>query len=101
MCASYNQNGTVTDATEVCSITEMATFDMWTTVCGIDGDSFDTPSDFIANPSLSNTCIQVDSRNDCVRYSVTFSWDIKIAKGSPEADERTNTNNYNMIVEVN
>jgi len=103
MCASYNINGTTTDigSSENCSSTNMAAYDMWTTVCSLDSNSFDTPSDFIANPSLNNTCLERDSRNDCIRYSITFNWDIKISRGSPDASQRTNTNSYNMIVEVN
>lgn len=101
MCASYNINGLVTSSVVNCDPDVMAAYDTWTTVCGLDSDSFDTPSDFIANPNLNTLCEQRDIDNDCVRYNITLTWDTKLAKGSDTANERTNTNDYTMTVEVN
>jgi type IV pilus modification protein PilV len=107
LCASYNSTGTSSSAgvsTEIlvdCSPEDMAAYDTWTTVCGFDNNSYDTPSDFIANPRLSNTCTITADNNDCEQYSVSFTWDTRLKKGSADAALRTNTNNYSMIIEVN
>ncbi len=101
MCASFNINGLITSSVENCDSNVMAAYDSWTSVCGLDSDSFDTPSDFIANPNLNSLCEQRDTDNECVRYNITLTWDTKLARGSDTASERTNTNNYSMTVEVN
>jgi type IV pilus modification protein PilV len=102
ICASYNINGDITDVTDNCTSDAMAAYDTWISVCGLDSDNFDTPSDFIANPELNNVClIRESDSNDCVRYSITLSWHTKLKKGSDNADDRTNTNDFTMIVEVN
>lgn len=101
MCASFNIGGLVTNEIDACSTDVMAAYDTWTTVCGLDNTSFDTPSDFIANPVLNSACEQRDIDNNCVRYNITLTWDTKIAKGSVDENDRTNTNDYTMTVEVN
>jgi len=101
MCASYNNNGTNTEVTATCSPDVMAAYDSWITVCGLDNTAFDTPSDFIVNPSLNSTCSLRDASNSCIQYNITFSWDTKLKKGNTDSTLRTNTNDYTMIVEVN
>jgi type IV pilus modification protein PilV len=101
LCASYNLAGVYSEVTQDCSATELAAFDSWSTVCGLDNTVFDTPSDFIVNPILSSECIQLDARNECVQYNITLTWDIKLTKGAELAANRNNTNSFNMIVEVN
>jgi hypothetical protein len=77
LCASYNLAGTYKEVTLACSTNDLAAFDSWSTVCGLDNTIFDTPSDFIVNPILVSECIQVDAQNECVQYSITLTWDIK------------------------
>ena len=84
-----------------CNSSDMATYDSWVTVCGFDSTVFDAPADFVVNPVLNSECTLTNSRNECVQYTVDLQWDTKLAKESAVAEERTNTNNYSMVVEVN
>jgi len=103
MCAAHNNAGNSTSSDLVaCSNSQMATFDIWITVCGISDDILDSPSDFIANPILTSTCPIVDAvTNECILYNVDLSWSVKLTTGSATASERTNTNNYSLAVELN
>lgn len=88
-----------TDA-EVCDSTQMATFDTWITICGMDDDSFDTPADFIVNPVLTSSC-ESGTPGNCVQYLVNLQWNTKLITESDISGERVNTNNYSMVMEVN
>jgi type IV pilus modification protein PilV len=103
MCASYNNDGNNIEVVASCSADDMAIYDSWITVCELDDLRFDTPSDFIANPILNSNCEITDASNNCVQYSVTFTWDTKLTKGGNAADlgVRTNTNDISILVEVN
>lgn len=86
---------------QACSAGDMATYDSWISVCGFDPQTFDSPADFVVNPTLSSSCTLIDSRNDCVQYTVNLEWDTKLATESETAAERINRNNYTMVVEIN
>jgi type IV pilus modification protein PilV len=111
MCASHRINNAYQDGDTDCSTTDMATYDNWITVCSlevsiIDEDEpdnliFDSPSDFLSNPVLTNTCLIPGELGGCVKYLVDLTWNTKLKKGSTQVAERTNTNNYSMIIEVN
>ncbi len=100
--------GTVKVDADICSKQEMATYDKWTTVCGLTSDVYDSSADFILNPVLASTCslTHTGSRSstketgkiDCVQYDVSLTWDIKI---NNDSSNTTNTNTYSLVVEVN
>lgn len=91
-----------------CSPAQMALFDQWITVCGLDSSVYDSSADFISNPKLTSTCTRTSVRSssgsglpDCVQYHVSLSWETKIKQGSDIESERTYKNDYSMIVELN
>jgi type IV pilus modification protein PilV len=107
ICAEYYTNGAEVPA-QNCDATQMATFDKFIAVCGISPDAFDSASDFILNPTLLSTCINKINRQstgaavqDCVQYSITLTWDTRIAKTSAEAAERIQKNSFTTTVELN
>ncbi len=107
ICADTFIGGTKQNAA-TCNDIQMATFDKWITVCGLQDSIYDSPSDFISNPVLSSSCtlnstrVSTDSGSvDCIRYNVQLTWDTRIKKGSATASERINKNTYSTIVELN
>lgn len=103
MCAAYFDTGISTSAnTNDCTATEMATYDKWITVCSIHDGVFDSPSDFMVSPALTSTCSLSDiTTGECIQYNIQLDWVTKLTKGSTIEAERTNSNSYSMIVEVN
>ncbi len=114
ICAAYFDGNAKVAAN--CTETPMATFDKWITVCGIEpaldptatgydieDTVYDSPSKFIINPVLTSVCtLQHATRvstssgtPDCIQYSVTLSWNTRIADGG------VGSNSYNMVVELN
>ncbi len=112
ICAEYFEENAVVPAA-VCGATEMADFDKWVTVCGLNDESrsarfYDSPSDFVVNPVLSSTCDLNSARvststgtPDCVQYRVELTWDTRITKGSTDSTMRIQKNDYSLVVEVN
>jgi len=106
ICAEYFKDGAEVSA-DTCNPTQMATFDVWTTVCGINPGIYDSASDFITDPLLTSTCtFQGRSRanpgqQDCVQYSINLNWSTRLNVSSPVAEERIQKNNYSLVVEVN
>lgn len=114
ICADTFQGGAEISA-ENCAINpnepgvnKMAEYDNWISTCGNSSTVYDSASDFIVNPELSSACTQFSNRvssnsglQDCVQYLVTLKWQTKIAKGSNDAAERINENEYSMVVEFN
>ena len=113
-CAETFQEG-IEVAADDCSFdrntpneNKMATFDNWISTCGLNPNSFDSPSDFVVNPKLTSICTTtIDRRsnysgqNDCVEYLVTLKWQTRIKKSSSTASERIQENEYSMVVRVN
>lgn len=114
MCADYNNGNRMPSAT--CNSQEMATYDRWISVCGIDKSDvedednlfFSSPSDFILNPILTVTCTNTSTRvstytglPDCVQYFIELEWDTKLQQGAPDEDDRTYKSQYSMVVELN
>ncbi len=106
ICADYYDNGLINAAT--CNASEMAVFDKWISVCGLNNDIYDSPSDFVVNPVLQSTCTLTSARvstgtglPDCVRYNIELEWDTRTVKSSTNASERVQKNTYTTIVEVN
>jgi type IV pilus modification protein PilV len=106
MCAEIYQNGAEVPAQNCTNSSDMATFDNWISTCGLNEDIYDSASDFIVNPQLTSVCTNTIARvstdtnqPDCIQYQVNLTWDTKITKGSTDVNERTNTNNFSMIVE--
>jgi type IV pilus modification protein PilV len=115
ICAETYQDGAEV-AASTCANTDaktnaaspMASFDNWITTCGLNTTIYDSASDFVVNPELTSTCTSTSPRENrltfsasCVQYQVTLTWDTKIKKGSTDENERTNKNNFSMIVEFN
>lgn len=101
MCSAYSNNSISTSGnTPECTSAEMAVSDIWLTVCGIDDDIKDSPSEFIVQPTLISECTIPDAEG-CLQYNITLNWLTKLPKGSSVASERTSTNSFSIIVEVN
>lgn len=107
VCAEYFEGGAEVPAVE-CSTQEMAVFDQWITVCGLDDDVLDSAADFIANPQLTSTCTMTTPRvstisgaPDCVQYRVELQWDTKVKQAGDSDAERVYQNDYSMVVELN
>jgi len=107
ICAEYYEGGNEVAAAS-CSYQEMAIFDQWITVCGMDDAVFDSAADFILNPELTSTCTKTTDRistttgkPDCVQYHVNLKWNTKVKQGGDTDQERSYQNNYSMIVELN
>ncbi len=90
------------------SLAQMATYDKWITTCGISDTIYDSPADFVTNPQLTSECTQLSARAssynfqpDCIQYRVTLNWQSKHTQGAINEDDRTNINEYSMIVEFN
>ncbi|MFT6153633.1 MAG: type IV pilus modification protein PilV [Bermanella sp.] len=105
MCAAHfieDDDKSTSNTIADCDSNEMATFDKWITACDINDEIYDSPSDFIANPVLLSTCTLTEIVTDlCYQYQVQLTWDTTLVKGSSVAAERTNTNSYSIVVEVN
>ena len=106
MCADHRMNGTFGPA-DVCDPTQMAAYDIWVTMCGLQDNIFDSASDFLINPVLNSGCILYISRqgaegstNDCVRYNVELNWETKRRQGGDSDKERIYAQSYNVIVEL-
>ena len=101
ICSAYSINSISTSGnTPECTSTEMAISDIWQTVCGIDEDIKDSPSEFMVQPTLISACTIPDVDN-CLQYNVSLNWLTKLPKGSSVAAERTSTNSFSIVVEVN
>ncbi len=107
ICADSFINGIKVNSA-ICDEVQMAEFDKWITVCGLQDSVYDSGSDFIINPVLSSLCTLNSTRvsstsglPDCIRYNVQLTWDTKIKKGSADVAERLNKNTYSAIVELN
>jgi type IV pilus modification protein PilV len=96
MCAAHNNI-----ASGNCNSSQMAQYDKWITVCGVSASTIDSPTDFLASPSLSSECTLRDARNDCVQYLLDLQWNTKLLTETSDASKRVRTNNYSMILEVN
>ncbi|NVK38521.1 MAG: type IV pilus modification protein PilV [Gammaproteobacteria bacterium] len=90
------------------TVNTMATFDNWISTCGLSTTIYDSPSDFVINPQLTSVCTATSTRAstytkqpDCTQYQVTLTWQTKLNKESKTEEERTNQNEYSMIVEFN
>jgi len=108
MCSEIYKDGAEVAAENCTSSSDMATFDNWISTCGLSTDVYDSASDFIVNPQLTSVCTGTSTRvstdtnqPDCIQYQVTLTWDTKITKGSSDKTERTNTNDFSMVVEFN
>ncbi len=99
-------SGTKVAAT-VCTPTEMAAYDVWITVCGINSSIFDSPSDFMIDPQVTSQCtFEGRSRinpgtDDCVQYTVNLNWKTRLRRTGDDEAERIHENNYSTVVEVN
>jgi type IV pilus modification protein PilV len=107
ICVETYQDGAEVSA-QVCNTTQMANFDNWITTCGLNTTIYDSASDFIVNPTLQSTCTDTSPRQSqitfqpsCIQYEVILTWDTKIKKGSSEGSERTNQNDFSIIVGLN
>ena len=107
MCADHRDGNSETSASS-CTASQMANYDRWITVCGIDEDTMDSSSEFIINPQLTASCTLTDTRvstssgqPDCVQYDVTLTWGTRLQQSGDSAAERTNQSSYNMVVELN
>jgi len=87
---------------------KMAEFDNWISTCGLNTDTYDSPSDFVVNPQLTSECSNTDTRstnytgnNDCIEYLVTLKWQTKNTNVSSLESERIQENEYSMVVRVN
>ncbi|MEY8204336.1 MAG: prepilin-type N-terminal cleavage/methylation domain-containing protein [Bermanella sp.] len=107
VCAEYYKSGAEVAAQD-CKPTQMATFDKWITVCGLNSDISDSSADFMVNPKLTSQCVgtydpgrNTKGTTDCVQYEVTLGWDIRIAKVSDEAAERIHKEVMTTVVEIN
>ena len=106
ICADYNTASNKVES-NVCTSTQMSTFDRWISVCGMTSNAgvdtaskvFDSPAEFVINPVLTSTCTL--TQGDCVQYNVTLTWQTRIAKSSAESAERINENTYSMLLELN
>ena len=100
-------SGGTTVAASICTPTQMAAYDVWITVCGINSGVYDSPSDFMIDPRITAQCtFQGRSRitpgtQDCVQYTINLNWSTRLRQGSADADERIHRNNYSTVVEVN
>jgi type IV pilus modification protein PilV len=129
MCSDYINNANQSAASDTCNPAEMATYDLWVTICGIsdaisitvpgpigpDGpepDSeyflYDSPSDFILNPVLNIDCTNTIARAststglpDCVQYFIDLTWSTKLQQGAATADDRVFQSRYSMVLELN
>jgi type IV pilus modification protein PilV len=129
MCSDYINNANASQASATCDAAEMATFDLWVTICGIsdeisitvpgaigpggpEPDSeyflYDSPSDFILNPVLNIDCTNTIARvststaqPDCVQYFIGLTWDTKLQQGAATADDRVFQSQYSMVLELN
>lgn len=86
---------------EACTSSQMASYDNWITICGLDNNSFDTPADFVVNPILESACTRKNGRQECIQYTIDLQWNTKLTTESSNAGERVNTNKYSMVMEVN
>jgi type IV pilus modification protein PilV len=107
VCVEHFKDGAEVAAVN-CTPPQMAAFDTFLTVCGISPEIFDSASDFMLNPTLLSRCSNKINRQstgaavqDCVQYSITLTWDTRIAKTSAEAAERIQENSFTTVVELN
>lgn len=89
---------------QFCSAGEMATFDNWITVCGIDNDVIDSASEAVKDPQLVSTCIHREPRGknpqgDCIKYNVTLTWQAQVEQS--QAGKMTQQMSYSQVVELN
>lgn len=106
MCSDYINNGVRQDAS-ICTPTQMATFDIYITMCGFDpvpanpdDKIFDSPAEFIVKPQLTSSC-DLSVGLNCVQYTVDLKWTSRITKGAANAAERINENNFTTVIELN
>ncbi len=107
MCADYISSGTKVNA-DTCLPEQMAIFDKWITVCGLEPSVYDSSADFIVNPQIESTCTLTHSGGrssneetgaiDCVQYDVSLTWDIRVNNSSSNTGS---SNTYSLVVEVN
>jgi len=101
MCADYWDGSYIPAST--CEPAEMAAYDVWITVCGLDTNVYDSPADFLINPEINSSCILEISRggrNQCVRYNVELTWETRRRQAAASADERNYSQSYSTIVEL-
>lgn len=103
ICSDIFKEGSKVSATQ-CTATQMAVFDNWITVCGINSDAIDNASEKVRDPKLSATCIyeqdrDADGDSDCLKYEVTFKWksQVKQSNGTLMTQEME----YGQVVEIN
>ena len=107
MCADHRVNGSLVPADLCNNPRQMAEYDIWITVCGMSDNIYDSPSDFLINPEINSNCILTIARQgadgsagDCVRYNVELSWETRQRQAAESADDRSYSNSYSMVVEV-
>jgi len=108
MCAEYIDRSGDPKPAATCSPLDMATFDVWVTMCGFDDPTetnpakkiFDSPAEFVSNPTLTSTCGATNTP-PCVQYTIELTWNTKVTQGAAAADDRINQQTYNMVVELN
>lgn len=113
ICADHIQNGNKVNAVACDSAPapgaegiQMATFDIWVTMCGFDSpptpsdNIFDSPAEFLINPELTSSC-DLAAGGECFQYTVNLKWDSRLAKGGVNAVDRIKENNFSMVVELN
>ncbi len=107
MCADYTTSLDARTAAASCTASQMAAYDTWITMCGLDKEQLDSPADFLVNSQLTSTCSLVhasrstdsnSSTRDCIQYTVGITWDIRDNK---DASNVTNTKTYSLVVELN
>lgn len=114
LCAETYKDGAEVAASD-CRIDEaaqgvnkMATFDKWISTCGLSPSIYDSPSDFILNPTLTATCTRTSVRasnytgnDDCIQYLVSLKWQTRLTQGADTEEERINESEYTMVVGFN
>lgn len=105
ICADHTTGESYIPAA-ACSDTEMAAFDIWSSICGFDTPStiktFDNPAEFLIEPELTSNCVAFNNDGvTCMEYNVLLSWTTRLIQGSETPANRNYQNTYSMNVEFN
>ena len=105
ICSDIFKEGNKINASQ-CTPKQMALFDNWITVCGINSDAIDNASEMVKDPKLLATCISdttPDRNNDgdpgCLKYEITFKWKSQVKQS--DGNVMTQEMEYGQIVEIN
>lgn len=109
VCATYTNGG---DTVSECDAAQMATFDIWSSICGFDtsstGKVFENPSEFLIEPELTSSCINPNAgAASCIEYNILLSWTTRQLQAFEETDDPEKPgglmykNTYEMNVEFN